>query len=54
MYERGIYTKKDTKKILKYNRLSEKANADGLLIVTPYYNKTTQFGLKENYKYIMF
>ncbi|BBE30860.1 4-hydroxy-tetrahydrodipicolinate synthase [Tepiditoga spiralis] len=42
----------DTKKILKYNKISEKANADGLLIVTPYYNKTTQFGLKENYKYI--
>ncbi|MDN5342675.1 4-hydroxy-tetrahydrodipicolinate synthase [Oceanotoga sp. DSM 15011] len=42
----------DTKKILKNNKIAEELNADGLLIVTPYYNKTTQNGLYENYKYI--
>lgn len=31
---------------------SEKAGADGVLLVTPYYNKTTQKGLIEHYKVI--
>ncbi len=31
---------------------AEKAGADGLLLVAPYYNKATQNGLKEHYKVI--
>lgn len=42
----------DTQKILKLNKIAEKDGAKGLLIVTPYYNKTNQEGLIENYKYI--
>ena len=42
----------DTKKVLKLNKIAEDDGADGLLIVTPYYNKTNQDGLVENYKYI--
>jgi 4-hydroxy-tetrahydrodipicolinate synthase len=42
----------DTKKVVKYNKIAEKYKADGLLIVNPYYNKSTQAGLVEHYKYI--
>jgi 4-hydroxy-tetrahydrodipicolinate synthase len=42
----------DTRKVVKYNKLAEQAKADGLLIVNPYYNKSTQVGLVEHYKYI--
>jgi len=42
----------DTQKILKLNELAEKDGANGLLIVTPYYNKTNQGGLVKNYEYI--
>lgn len=42
----------NVKHVLKYNKMAEKAGADGVLIVTPYYNKSTQKGLVEYYKYI--
>lgn len=42
----------DTKKVVKYNKIAEEYKADGLLIVNPYYNKSTQAGLVEHYKYI--
>lgn len=32
----------NVKHVLKYNKMAERAGADGLLIVTPYYNKSTQ------------
>lgn len=41
-----------TKKVVKLNQLAEKNGADGLLIVTPYYNKTSQAGLIDHYSYI--
>lgn len=37
---------------LKLSLEAEKRGADGLLMVTPYYNKTTQEGLITHYKYI--
>ncbi len=40
----------DTRHGCELCRRSEKTGADGLLIVTPYYNKTTQKGLIEYYK----
>lgn len=42
----------NVKHVLKYNKMAEKAGAEGVLIVTPYYNKSTQKGLVEYYKYI--
>lgn len=39
----------DTAKALKLSLEAEKRGADGLLIVTPYYNKTTQDGLIRHY-----
>lgn len=42
----------NVKHVLKYNKMAERAGADGLLIVTPYYNKSTQKGLVEYYKYV--
>ena len=42
----------NTEKVIKNNELAEKNGADGLLIVTPYYNKSTQKGLKEHFSYI--
>lgn len=41
-----------TKKVVKLNKLAENGNADGLLIVNPYYNKGTQESLLDHYKYI--
>ena len=40
---------KCTDEALNLAKRSEKAGADGLLVVTPYYNKATQKGLEEYY-----
>ena len=42
----------NTKAVIEMNKKVEKLGVDGLLIVTPYYNKTTQQGLIEHYKTI--
>jgi len=42
----------DTKDALHMSRLAEELGADGLLIVTPYYNKTTQTGLVKHFETI--
>lgn len=42
----------DTKHGAELSRMAEEAGADGLLSVTPYYNKTTQKGLIEHYSCI--
>lgn len=42
----------DTKKAIEMSKIAEDLRADGLLIVTPYYNKCTQNGLIEYYKSI--
>ena len=42
----------NTEMVLKKSLHAEKLGADGLLIVTPYYNKTSQKGLIEHYTYI--
>ena len=42
----------DTKKAISNAKLAESLGADGVLVVTPYYNKCTQFGLVEHYSKI--
>lgn len=42
----------DTSHAIKLSQAVEAAGADGILSVTPYYNKTTQKGLYEHYKAI--
>lgn len=42
----------NTAEVIKTAKLMESLGADGLLIVTPYYNKCTQKGLYEHYKAI--
>lgn len=42
----------DTEHAVCLTRRAKELGADGCLIVTPYYNKTTQKGLIEHYKYI--
>jgi len=42
----------NTKDVIEMSKYAESIGADGLLIVTPYYNKTTQQGLIEHYKTI--
>lgn len=39
----------DTKHCIKLSKLAEEAGADALLLVTPYYNKTTQKGLVKHF-----
>lgn len=42
----------NTKSAIEMSKFAEEAGADALLVVTPYYNKTTQKGLIEHYKVI--
>ncbi len=42
----------DTNFAVELCKFAENAGADGLLMVTPYYNKTTQLGLIKHYSYI--
>ncbi len=42
----------DTAYAVELSRAAEKLGADALLMVTPYYNKTTQAGLVAHYKYV--
>ena len=42
----------NTKQVIQYSKKVESLGVDGLLIVTPYYNKCTQNGLIEHYKEI--
>jgi 4-hydroxy-tetrahydrodipicolinate synthase len=42
----------NTKTALEYSLVAEKLGADGVLIVTPYYNKTSQSGLIKHYFFI--
>ncbi len=41
-----------TKSVIEMTKYAEEVGADAALIVTPYYNKTTQAGLIEHYKVI--
>jgi len=41
-----------TEKTLKMVKQAEKLGVDGVLIVTPYYNRPTQDGLFQHYKYV--
>ena len=42
----------DTAATISMSKWAEKIGVDGLLVITPYYNKTTQKGLIEHYKSI--
>lgn len=42
----------DTQYALELSKFAESVGVDGLLMVTPYYNKTTQNGLIKHYSYI--
>jgi len=42
----------DTKHVISLNKRAERDGADGVLIVTPYYNRPTQNGLYQHFKAI--
>lgn len=42
----------NTRNAIEMSKIAEKLGADGVLVVTPYYNKTTQLGLITHYKAI--
>lgn len=42
----------NTRAAIELSKYAESVGADGILVVTPYYNKTTQAGLIEHYKTI--
>lgn len=42
----------NTKATIEYSKWAESIGVDGLLLITPYYNKTTQKGLLEHFKEI--
>ncbi len=42
----------NTRAAVELSKYAESVGADGILVVTPYYNKTTQAGLIEHYKTI--
>ena len=42
----------NTRAAVELSKYAESVGADGILVVTPYYNKTTQTGLIEHYKAI--
>ena len=42
----------DTQKALKFAKSAKHYGADGILMVTPYYNKTSQKGLVEHFSYV--
>lgn len=42
----------NTREVLELSAYAEEVGADGLLVVTPYYNKTSQEGLKVHYRMI--
>ena len=42
----------NTKQAIENSKLAESLGADGILVITPYYNKCTQAGLIEHYKAI--
>ena len=41
----------NTQKTLELSKFSKEVGTDGLLVITPYYNKTSKKGLIENYKW---